>query len=387
MRVAAVLLSLAVAAAGEELKAPSVTVQAVHRRQGGIETGDPAKAKVPMTLIVVNNSPRELTKLSFAVDPGPGFTASATPRFPSALAPFGTFVGAFELVPPPRLAYGKHDVVVTVRYQWSDTKTTYTSAQPVTVSVELKRLFDEEAKGLPGGTAALFYLLLPVLPALFAYQLVDRARRGDGLRVPVFDKDYVLPAFAVGLAVNYFLGAQYSRTKVLLYAAVIGAAWPALHWGWEAYRRWRWGFKTTDDCPTYLQKALLSYRPYHGDLWVTAKAGNEIWSGALLQQPDGKPVLGARLTITPVYPDKESEDDKKKRFDRLKAIANVTDGPSTRAQRKAICDEVKEGRATLEVVEQVDRGEGKHPKIIAAEELMGFERQKAERKLFVQPRP
>lgn len=367
------------------MKAPAVSVQAVPRRQGGIESDQPGTARAPMTLVVVNNSARALTHLRLAVDPGSGFTAAATPTFPETLAPFATFTGSLTLAPPPRIAYGKHDVVLTLQYEWGDTAR-FTSAQPVTVSVDIKRMFDEEAKAMPGGTAALFYLLLPLFPAFFAYQIVDRLRRGDGFQVPVFDKDYLLPAFGIGLLVNYLLGARYSRTDVLIAAALIGASWPAARWWWEAFQRRRWGFKTTDTLETYLRKALLSRRRYHGDLWMTAKAGGEIWSGARLEQPDGRPVLGARLSITPVYADGDSEVEKEQRFLRLKVLADVTAGPATLEERIAVCNEIKEGRATLDTFEKVHRGDALYDYLVAAEELVGFESQKAKRQTFVEAR-
>lgn len=297
----AVLFLLTSFAAGEEIKAPAVTVQAIQRRPNGIETDDPAAAKIPMALVVVNASERELTNLDLIVAPVAGFAIATRPQFPAKVAPFSTFLGHFELVPQSPTAYGKYDVVLAVQYRWRNDKTEYTSAQPATASLEIKRLFDEEAKGLPGGTAALFYLLLPVFPAFFAYQIVDRLRRGEGLQVPVFSGDYVLPAFFIGLLVNYLFSARVSRTRVLLVAAAVGALWPLLRWAWEAFQHWRWGFKETDDEATYLRKALLSRWTRH-DLWVTAKAGNETWNGVQLKQPDGSLVLGPLLQVSPSDP-------------------------------------------------------------------------------------
>jgi len=375
---AAVLLSLAAIAAAEDIAAPAVTVQAVPRRPGGIETDDPATSKIPMALVVVNGSAREVTNFALVVDPASGFTAGALPRFPAKLAPFATFLGSFELAPRKGVAYSRHDVVLALQYRWRVENTEFSSAQPVIASVELKRLFEEEAKSLPGGTASLFYLLLPLFPAFFAYQIVDRLRRGEGVQVPVFGSDYLLPAFCIGLLVNYFFSAR-SRTTVLLAAAAIGAAWPALRWAWEAFQDWRWAFRTTDKEKPYLRKALLSPWTPHGHLWVTAKGGGETWSGALLAQPDGSPVLGARLQVSPAGANANAAV--------LQALAEATKGPTTRAQRRRLYDEVANGNATVTRVENVNRGAAAHPDIIVAEELVGFARQKVERKPFVQYTP
>jgi len=381
LRAVVVFLSLLAAmAAGAELKAPSVNVQAVLRRPA-IEADDPATAKIPMTLVVTNASERPLTHLSLAVDPASGFTAIVKPSFPTTLAPFSTFVGSFELAPRQKFEFGKHNVVLTVQYQWDDA-TTYTSAQSVTTVVEFRRLLEDEAKALPGGTPALFFLLLPLIPALFAYQIVDRLRRGEGLQFPVFESDYLFPACCIGLLVNYVIGTRYLRALVLIVAAAVGAVWPALRWAWESYQRRRWGFRKSDDPQTYLRKALLSPRRHHGASWVTAKAGGEIWSGALLEQPDGHPVLGMRLQVSPVQSGNANED--KSRADRLTVLADATAGTATRKQRSDLYTEVEQGRATVKAHEVVIRNGGQHAEIIVAEELVGFERQKVERKKFVE---
>jgi hypothetical protein len=377
--VALFALSLAsIAASGEEIAAPAVKVQAVPRRPSGVESDDVAKARIPIALVVVNGSSRELTNLELGVDPDSGFSAAAQPRFPTSIAPFGAFLGDLELAPGSGVAYGRHDVVLTVQYRWRIGAAEYASAQPVTASVELRRLFDEEAKALPGGTASLFYLLLPLFPAFFAYQFVDRLRRGEGPQVPVFRSDYLLPAFGIGLLVNYFFSTRYSRTTVLVAATLAGALWPAARWAWEAWQMRRWGFKTTDELSAYLRKVLLSQRSPHGDLWVTAKGGGESWSGVLLAQPDGRPVLGPRLQVSV-----ESEGAQPAAADRLKDLAAATSKPMSRRQRKQLYDEVTRKKATVALLESVTRGSDQHSSLIAMEELVGFERQKAERKAFV----
>jgi hypothetical protein len=369
----AVLFLLASFAAGEELKAPAVTVQAVPRRPNGIETDDPAAAKIPMALVIVNASERELTNLDLMVAPGDGFAIGTSPQFPAKVAPFGTFLGSFELVPQVGAAYGKYDVMLVVQYRWRNDKTEYTSAQPAKASLDIRRRFEEEAKGLPGGTAALFYLLLPLFPAFFAYQIVDRFRRGEGLQVPVFSPTYLLPAFFIGLLVNYLFSARVSRTRVLLAAAAIGALWPLLRWASESFQQRRWGFKETDDEATYLRKALLSPWTRH-DLWVTAKAGNETWNGVQLTQPDGRPVLGPLLQVSPSDPADTN---------RIKAIVESTQGPASRGARKQLIREVKSGKATVSRVNAVKRGVNDHSAIVAVEELVGYERQSAEKKELV----
>jgi hypothetical protein len=375
LRVAAMLLLVTTTlGAADEISAPSVSVQAVPRLPDGVESNDVTTAKIPFTLVVVNGSSRELSGLALVADLHSDFDVEATPRL-AKLDPFSTFTSDFALVPRRKVDYGKYAVVFRVRYQWSIKGTVFTSVQPVTVTVELKRRFDKEAKAFPGGTASLFYLLLPVIVAFFTYQFVDRLRRGEGIQVPAFSGDYLLPAFGIGLLVNYFLSARYSWTKVLFAAAIAGVVWPALRWGWETFRQWRWGFDPDDEPKTYLRKVLHSPWTPHGDRWVTATAGGDTWSGVLLSQPDGSPVLGARVQV--IVSDAQ-------RRQTLEGLAKSTDRPSSRSLRRQLWQIVKRPEIEVGFEENALRGEEQIAACVVVDELVGFARQKSERKRFME---
>ena len=375
--VTALLVPLAVTAAEEKLKIPAVTVQAVSRMAGGVEAGDTSTAMIPMTLVVVNESERALVKPALLLAPNTDFAITAVkPPLPAAIAPFATFSGAFTLRPRQPIAHGRHDVVLVVQYGWSDGKTNFTSAKPATASLVVKRPFEDEAKGLPGGTAALFYLLLPVIPAFFAYQIVDRWRRGERFQIPVFGTEYLLPGFVIGLLVNYFAGARVSRWGVLIAAAVAGAAWPALRWAWESYQWKRWAFREGDDEKTYLRKALLSPWVRRRNLWVTVKSGAEKWGGMRLEQPNGRRILGARLLISP---------NQQADFDRVKDMVAAAVGNASHEKRLRLVEAVENGTATASRLENVSRGAGKHSEVIAAAELTDFEQRTAVKKDLVEP--
>jgi hypothetical protein len=257
------LLLLPFSAMGaSQIAPPAVTLQAIAQKNrlethGGFR-GPSTIESLPVVLVVSNASDRELRTLKLVLPPNSEFSVTKGPEFPSVVPPYGTFLGHLTLQPQGGLAYGHHDFLLAVEYRWKAGAAELISTRTAAVPVEVKRPFEEEAKGLPGGTAALFWLLLPVFPAFFTYELVDRWRRGEGFQVPTFGSEYLLPAFFIGLAVSSFgLG---SRAIILVAAAAAGALWPALRWGWDTWQRRRWAFREDDTDSEYLRKALLSPR-------------------------------------------------------------------------------------------------------------------------------
>lgn len=370
--VAAVVLLLARTAPAVEL--PVVSIEAIPQHPVSVEPLEallrtPTPEALPIALSVANASDRELRDLQLVLVSGDFELASPQPRLPD-LPAFGTFLGRIAIrgrsdAPP----YGRHDVVLAVRYRWEDGDRQYTSAQIAKLAIEVNRPFEAEAKGLPGGTAALFHLLLPVFPAFFAYQFVDRLRRGQGIRVPVFGSEYVLPSFFIGLLVHSLL-LHGSRAEVLAAAAVVGALWPTIRWIWETLLRWLWELRDDDAPRVYLRKALLSPYGPRRSLMVTGKAGSETWSGVLLAQPDGRPALGSRYQVSASDPARAEE-----AKDLVEAIN--TGARWARWNRWRLVWGVRSKSLALQPLQYVKRGEESHPGIVATDELVGFELQRA----------
>ena len=226
------------------------------------------------------------------------------------LGPFQTFVNSLAVTANENAPFSQNKLILTLKYSWQSGEQKFESAQPVTLSIEVRRRFDEEAKGLPVGTAAILYLLLPILPALLTYQLVNARRKHEGWRVPTFGAEHIVPAFFLATLFSLFViwrtknhrEINYSDYGVLLEviigSALVGAAIPTFRWVIDAIRRWIYDFKETDTGKKYLLRALRPRHRKKGFVWAKGKVGSENWEGILFQQLDGAPVLGATLQIS-----------------------------------------------------------------------------------------
>jgi len=350
-----------VAAEKEALKPPAVTMQATPR-SGRLEKDH----DLVVVLVVANSSERELRNLALIPDPGGTFSIVGKTNLPGSLPPFRSFAGSITVRPRADVPFGPHNMILGVRYAWSaDGRIDFVSMQTATVPIEVRRPFEDEAKGLPGGTAALFYLLLPVFPAFFAYQFVDRLRKGEGAQMPTFANDYILPASLIGLLANA-LRVRYSLLTVVIGAAILGAFWPALRWALEAWRWKKWAFTPGDSNAEYLRKALLSRWTPRRYVNITGEALGEVWSGVGLAQPDGTLVLGATLQVTP-----QQESDRQS----VDALVNEING-GDRKSRQQLMSLVWQGSVTLIRLVNVSRGGKQQPEIVATD-LAGFEQQSA----------
>lgn len=201
-----------------------------------------------------------------------------------------------------------HHVVFVLQYDWKVSGVTYTSTQTATLNIQVNRQFEEEAKGLPGGTAALLYLILPVMTILLAYEFVDCLRKGQ-VRFPEFKSEYIASAFVLAIALNFVLIYKWQQDQSFLYAtprrfalslavlAAVGALIPSIRW---LIQGWNWCLHTlrnTDSKEKYLKKVL--HQSPTGDVtWTKAKIHGVDWEGALLEQPNGTRILGACLQIS-----------------------------------------------------------------------------------------
>lgn len=325
-------------------------------------------------LVIVNGSDRELRNPALIPPRDEEFRFAGKQNLPPSLPPFGSVVSSFTIKAQPDAAYGPHNVVVGVRYGWSAEGRSFVSMQTATLSIDVKRPFEDEASGLPGGTAALFNLLLPLLPAFFAYQIVDRLRKGDGLQVPVFGSEYILPAFFIGLLATSLRAYNVPLGWVLGGAAVLGALWPAAHWAREAWERRTWGFHENDDETVYLRKALLARGAPRRFIRISGRALGETWSGVELAQPDGALVLGATLQVTP-----RNLDD----FSSAEALVNEINNGASRKKRRQLLELVNDGSLTLSRLANVDRGGRNHPEIVVTD-LVRFARQSSSPTKFLE---
>src|SRR5262249_55529838 len=142
--------------------------------------------------------------------------------------------------------------------------------QTATITIEVRRPFEEEAKGFPGGTAAFLYLLLPVIPALMSYQFIERWRKGEGLHMPTFSAEQIVTAFLLAVILSFMIlwvansdaGINYSNplvfVSVLIISLFVGAIVPLVRAARDAWLSKTWGFKDNDSAAEYVRKALLS---------------------------------------------------------------------------------------------------------------------------------
>ena len=201
-----------------------------------------------------------------------------------------------------------HHVVFVLRYDWKASRAIYTSTQTATLNITVNRQFEEEAKGLPGGTAALLYLILPVMTILLSYEFVDSLRKGQ-VRFPEFKSEYIASAFVLAIALNFVLIYKWQKDQSFLYVtterfalslavlAAVGALIPSIRWLRQGWNWYFYTFRNTDSKEEYLKKVL--HQSPTGDVtWTKAKIEGVDWEGALLEQPNGTKILGACLQIS-----------------------------------------------------------------------------------------
>jgi hypothetical protein len=255
---------------------------------------------------IANKSNTELQALRvYTLDPDfPVKTALAN------IGPFESKQATLDLQPKTTADFAQHRILFILDYNWCSVRKCFHSARTTSITLTVQRTFDEEAKGLPGGTGALLYLLLPIMPAFLAFEFFNGLRKGEGFKMPTFSTDYVLPAFLLGLGVSY-LAILVAKQEVdfaysdphafawmLLASVLVGAAIPLLLWAISAIKWSFYGFRDNDTPYAYLLKALrLNSQAIFS--WKTGVAGGEQWQGLLLKQPNGKLVLGARMQISP----------------------------------------------------------------------------------------
>lgn len=377
LRLALVLLPLIVAAAAgaqekpKEPAAPAVELSVVPERDG-VEPGE----SLALHVFVSNPSPVPLEGVSLVLpDPEKIRIERSGPPLASVVPPFGSASERLTLRPQGGALLGARKLPFTLLYRWSAPPHQGESARRAVVAVEVRPPFAEEAKGLPGGSGALLALLLPVIPAFLTYQIVNELRKKQGLQMPRFSNEYIVPAFFIALIASslrllpWSEAAELTLGKLLILSAVLGAVWPLLHWGVDIYRWKRWGFHPQDEVKVYLRKALLSPWAPPRYTWVSGLVGKEKWEGILLRQPDGGPALGSTLLISQGSAPDESD------VEAAVTLLDRVNNGGSRKDRKQLIGEVESGKLKVARDQEPrmagqDAGQG----VVSGEEIAGFAR-------------
>ena len=380
---------------------PDVSLDIIADREG-VEVGE----QLPLVLIVTNKSDTPLTAVTVWV-PSASFQlvhdAAHGASLPDALAAFGTAQGTITLEPrkeqpkvPGEAApspFGSHKVPVVVEYTWLRNGVTTRSAQTGTVSLNVRRRFEEESKSLPGGTAAFLYLILPIVPAFFAFDAVDRLRKGEPLQMPKFGTEHIFPAFLLSLLLSVVIVTLRSVNVDLAYSnpiqfigflagsAVLGALLPGVRWVYAVVERQRWGFRHTDQAADYLRKALLSpYRPSDVE-WVEGAAGGVNWAGIRLWQPDKTMALGPRLQVTPA-----GADDKQRKEQWKILTTEIFDSSEALIDARRLVEMVKAHTLAIGYLGRVTRGGDPISSVVATEGLAQFQQTASRPMALVEPK-
>lgn len=345
---------------------------------------------VEVSLLISNKSDKPVQILDVSL--AGNNTAGQDAPFKGSLAinsdvkPFTSEPRVLTITTTDNAPFTQSKLLLLLRYSWNSGNERVTSTQTATVAITVQRPFEEEAQGFPGGTAAFLYFLLPIIPALLSYQLLERYRKGEGWRVPTFSSEQIVPAFLLAVVLSFVIvavgkskgGINYSNPKVfalvLGISLAVGAIIPFVRLLVDNYQNRTWGFTDNDLDAVYLRKALLSpWTPAKFE-WVTGKVGRVTWQGILLEQPSGAKVLGATLQITrPEGMDDES-------WDRLKA--ELFDGEVIR-NRQRLVEAVEAGNANVFVYQPIERGSEALQNFVAVGQVKGFQQSDIEvRNLF-----
>jgi hypothetical protein len=352
-------------------KQPAVTLQIVAARDG-TESGRP----VTVFVVFSNQSSLTLSRLALSIR-SDAFKPPA-PLRTTAAGPFATVSEELTLTPVDGARFGGHAVMFTVDYQWQDGKESRTSAAVATVPLEIKYPFEDEAKGLPGGTAPLLWLLLPVIPAFLSFKFVEQLRAGKALEVPAFGAVDIPFAFFIAITVGALrLFAPFSAstsspsTAVFMLVAVsaaAGALVPAGRWGVASFQTWRWRFRPDDPADVYLRRVFFGPSSQSGLRWVTGTAGTRQYAGLWLRQPDGSPALGARLQVS--LRGGLSAEERARAWSALQSDVVDTTGRVSNAQR--LIEMIRSEALTVDFLERIVAGGTASDRFVLTDDLDGF---------------
>jgi hypothetical protein len=355
---------------------PVIEFQAVADREV-VERG-----KQINVFIFVTNKSDKAVKLSEVTVSSGAFTATPL-KINSELKPFQSHPDNLSIEAKTDAPFIQNKLFLQLTYTWNVGAQLVTSAQTATMAVTVRRQFDEEARGFPGGTAAFLYLLLPVIPALLSYQLIERWRKGEGWHLPTFGSEQIVPAFLLAVVLSFVIlwaGINYSNpvvfVVVLLISFLVGAVVPLKRSASDARVSRTWGFKDNDCAACYVRKALLSDWSPAEFSWATGRVGRVAWQGILLEQPGGAKVLGAALQVSR----SNSIDDA--RWAALQI--NFFDGNRI-LNRAELVQLIESGELTVSVLDPIVEGQRTLNAFVAVGQVKGFQQTNIDVKNLLRP--
>lgn len=382
------LLLLFLAGGGVVRAQSEPTLPEIELRAVAESEGVHSQRPVILWLFVSNKSTVTIEELSLE-SPSEAFDVELPP-LPEAVPAFGASWFAVPIVPKEGTAFGKHQVPFVLRYRWANAAVRASSAQTVSVTIDVRRWFDEESKGLPGGTAALFTLLFPVIPAFLAFQFVDRLRRKEGLRVPTFGTEFVAPAFLIAILINSWaligdrelIEIRENPFKIVVLSLFLGALWPSLRWSWDLLMEKLWAFSYDERVGlSYVRKALLSPWVPRPLTWITGSLGEdgEDVAGLLLRQPDGSLALGSLVQVNSRDPDEARGEQAKTALELEDQNGSLWNRCHFFKRLRARVKDGKEGKMGLSPQECVVWG-GASVTILTGEEIQNIKVKKREKR-------
>ena len=319
--------------------------------------------KVVLYVVVTNKSSTDVINLRAALK-NDDFSGDELPTFPPLLKAFSSDEGSATISPKSSAGFIEQQVLFIFDYDWSLNGNPVHSAQGSAVTFQVVRRFSEETQGILGGSAALLYLLLPIIPLALGFQIVNHVAVTGRPELPSFNTDYVLPAFLFAVLLNLVLFVPFriqpdysdpaTMVGILTGSFLLGGAIAGV-------RHWRpldlllnWTYRDSDSSVRYLEKALLRPDAAQVYQWVTGtdREGNA-WSGIRLQQSvTDDPVLGATFQAT--------RSGEKPTGEELKQNVFTEDGSvrSDRRSRNRLIQLLKAKTLTLTPVARVQQGSG-----------------------------
>jgi hypothetical protein len=355
--------------APKNVSAPEVVFQVVAERDS-LHRGE----SVITSVIVTNRSAIVVRILQLSLlQNNSGFSSDAPSPALEVVPAYGTEIREMPVKAGDNSEYQLHHLAFKLEYIWNDGTADHHSAQTASINLQVARQFEDEAKGLPGGTAALLYLILPIMTIFFAYQIVESLRKGEGLKVPEFKAAYLAPAFLLAICVNFYMVVEWKKDQGYLYSDPERFAWflliltgagsliPGTRWILQGLHWRKFAFREDDTMKEYLRKALAQSQS-NDFQWGTGTFGGQEWEGVLLQQPDGKTVLGARLQVIP-KPDAGTTSD---------ALKQIVDAKGNILNTEKLLELVRSDAVDLNFQEKISQGGIRLNKLAAVKRVAGF---------------
>jgi hypothetical protein len=292
------------AGADTEIKAPIVDIQVILVKET-IERGDTTQLEI----IISNTSNTTLYNVSLSTTPR-DFFQEYSPAIPD-IAPFGSAYKTVIVKPGNTTSFMLYKLIAEIQYSWKSRNGEFVSAKVGSISIKIKRKYEDEMGGLLTGGAAALYFILPIYPAVAAFKLLEQKRKGEKLTAPVLGINNVIPGIIGAVLANLVVGVWLTKmqadilnigtfVEVVVFSLVAGAIIPLTLWSIDEIRWKKWGFFEHDKEADILRKAILG--PFASKTneyeWVTLTKNNgESWTGLLLSKRKNTYVLSATFFV------------------------------------------------------------------------------------------